>query len=82
MRLLIAILVGFLTSGLLNCPLHQAGVPELARYTVGGALIVACYAALHPDDEAGMRRVFLAAACAGFGVGIARLWGVITHGGE
>jgi hypothetical protein len=57
---------------------HANGFPELARYAIGGLLVLASYAILHPEDSEGLRRVALAFACTGAGVGIARVGGVLT----
>lgn len=78
-RILEASALGFLASVLLYQRTHAEGVPELARYGVGGLLIAACYAVLYPGDRDGALRVFAAAAAAGFGVTTARLWGVLTE---
>ena len=78
MRLLIATVVGFLASALLYHRTHAAGFPELARYALGGVVVLLAFAVLHPGDDAGLRRLLLALACSGLGVSAARLWEMIT----
>lgn len=70
----VAVLTGFLASALLYKRTHEPGFPELARYVIGGLAVLLAYAALHPGDESGLRRVLAALACTGVGVGAARLW--------
>lgn len=65
--------LGFATSGVLYERTHRDGFPELARYLLGGLLVLACYALLYPGDREGLRRCALAFACAGVGVGLARI---------
>lgn len=72
-----AVLVGFLTSALFYKQTHGAGFPELARYVLGGLVVLVAYALLHPGDRVGLRRVWLALSIAGLGVGIARLWSLL-----
>ena len=69
----LAILSGFLSSLLLYEPTHREHVPELARYGVGGVVVMIAYALLYPGDDTGLRRISLALSCAGVGVGAARV---------
>lgn len=77
MRLLMAVLPGFLVSALLYRRTHVSGFPELARYVIGGLTVLVAYAFLYPEDEEGLYRTFLALAATGVGVGAARLWEVL-----
>lgn len=78
MRLLIATVVGFLASALLYHRTHAPSFPELARYALGGVVVLLAFAVLHPGDDAGLRRLLLALACSGLGVAAARLWELIV----
>lgn len=77
MRMLAAVVPGFLASALLYRRTHVTGFPELARYVLGGLTMLVAYSILHPNDEDGLRRTFLALAATGVGVGAARLWEVL-----
>lgn len=77
MNEVIAVVIGFLSSTLLYKPAHEPGFPELGRYVVGGLVVLLAYAVLHPGDREGLRRLWLALATAGVGVGAARLWGLL-----
>lgn len=78
MRLLTATVIGFLASALLYQRTHAAGFPELARYALGGVVVLLAFAVLHPGDDAGLRHLLLALSCAGLGVSAARLWEMIV----
>ena len=73
-----AITLAFITSALLNERTHRAGFPELARYAIGGLLILAAYGLLYPDDTEARQRVLVAMSCAGIGVGLSRIGGALV----
>lgn len=72
-----AITTGFVASKFLYEKTHVPGFPETGRYTLGGVVVMICYAILYPGDREGLRRVFTAFAAAGLGVGLARISGAL-----
>ena len=71
----------FVASSLLYRPTHRNDFPELGRYTAGGLLLLAAWRILHPADDAGLRRLFTVLSLTGLGVGLARLWPLLTSDG-
>jgi hypothetical protein len=55
----------------LNEPMHRDGVPELARYTAGGVLVLLALAIT--GDEDGLEDALKAFVGVAIGVGLARL---------
>ena len=79
MRLLAAMVAGFVTSLWLYRPTHREGFPELARYAVGGLLVVLVHGILYPPGENERERLFAALAAAGLGVAANRLLGLLAE---
>lgn len=75
----VAVLTGFLASALLYKRTHEPGFPELARYAVGGLLVVLVHGILYPPGDQERERLFAALAAAGLGVAAARLWGLLQE---
>ena len=63
-------LLGYLASAFLRLPLHRERIPELARYTVGGLLVLAAFA-WRDQSERHHETLELAAALLGVGLGVA-----------
>ena len=74
-RVLLVCGLAFGTSGLLYERMHQSNVPELARYGVGGILIIVSAYILFGFDVAA--KVATAVTLAGAGVSFYRLWAVL-----
>ena len=67
----VSALLGIVASMLLNRPLHEKGVPELARYTSGGVVVLLAVRIVAPESFGAACRVM---AGVGLGVGLSRLF--------
>lgn len=72
MKLFQSLILSFAVSVLLYEPLHRDEVPELARYAVGGVLVVKI-ADLIFEDEQLTAKTFIAFCATALGVGLNRL---------
>jgi hypothetical protein len=79
MKILAGMVAGFLASFFLYRPTHREGFPELARYAIGGLLVVLVHGILYPPGDQERERLFAALAAAGLGVAAARLWGLLQE---
>ena len=79
MKLFQSIVLGFATSALLYEPLHREEIPELARYAVGGVLVVKVTDLIF-DDEHLTAKIFIAFCATALGVGLNRLRMQVSRG--
>ena len=79
MNAIVATAVSFITSALLYHPTHRRDFPELGRYVLGGLLVVAAHRLLFPAEREGVHRLGAALAATGLGVGLARIWPLLTE---
>ncbi|MBN2389906.1 MAG: hypothetical protein JXR84_04240 [Anaerolineae bacterium] len=71
-RFLVAFMVSVASSALFYKPTHHPNVPELARYTIGGVLVLAVLYLLYGDEDE-VKHTFMATAIAGLGVATNRI---------
>lgn len=72
MKYIYAFITAFGCSALLYRISHKDQIPELARYSLGGLLVIAVLHILY-GDQSTTERAFVATAIAGLGVGVNRV---------